>query len=55
MVSAIPTLVPTHRSPLAALRAVTKMDLRLLDTSRAARTRDTLLAMLMSWGEKIKC
>ncbi len=47
-VRAMPTLVPTHRSPLEAMRAVTLMERCGWLTSRAASTLATLEAMLMS-------
>ena len=48
IVSAMPTFVPTQRSPFAAERHVTWMDLLLLDTPLSSRTLLTLLAMLIS-------
>ena len=48
-VKAIPTFVPTHRSPLLAMRDVTWIDLCGWLTSRAAKTLETFDAILMSW------
>ena len=49
-VRAIPTLVPTQRRPLEAIREVTWIERWGWDTSLAASTLETLDAMLMSWN-----